>query len=263
MLEDFFNTIIEEDEYICGNKFIDFSNEKIVFCKTDFINEYSNLEIDTFITHNSDYHITKFLINNGPKFKKWYCQNKDVNNINLFSIPIGLENFEINITSKSKFGKYSSLPENGPNKKKFISKLSNNENDHKNLVYMNFNCSTRPYERNLIKNYFDQFNWVTKKQNVSWQEYYNDTINSKFVISPRGNGVDCHRIWESLYLRTIPIVLKEHFMYEFSELPILFIDSWSEITEEFLLQKYDEFKNKKFYLNKLKISSWKKIITEE
>ncbi|CAF4378106.1 unnamed protein product, partial [Adineta steineri] len=28
-----------------------------------------------------------------------------------------------------------------------------------------------------------------------------------FWLSPRGNGLDCHRTWEALYLDTIPIVL--------------------------------------------------------
>lgn len=259
-MEDFFNTIISEEEYICGNKFIDFSNEKNVFCKTDFINEFYGREIDTFITHNSDYHITDELINYGPKFKKWYCQNKDINNSNIISIPIGLENFEPHFGVYSKFGKYSSLPQFGPQKKEFIYKLSCNENNHKNLIYMNFNCGTRPYERNIVKNYFNQFSWVIKNENINWQQYYIDTINSKFVISPRGNGVDCHRIWECLYLRTIPIVKKECYMDDFSELPILFIEDWNQITEEFLNIKYDEFKNKNFDLSKLKISWWKENI---
>lgn len=258
----FFNYIVDAEEYICGNKFIDFSDKKNIFCKTDFINEFKDVEIDTFITHNSDYHITNQLIKNGPKFKKWFCQNKETDNLNVFSIPIGLENFEPHFGPDSKFGRYSSLPHFGPQKKDYIYLLSCNENEHKNLVYMNFNCNTRPYERNIIKNYFNQFNWIYKKQNIDWKEYYRDTTNSKFIISPRGNGVDCHRIWESLYLRTIPIVKKEFFMEEFADLPILFIDSWDQVTEEFLLLKYDEYKNKKFDLSKLKISEWKKIIND-
>lgn len=254
----FYDLIIDESEYICGNKFINLQN--IVFCKTDFINEFYGQNIENFITHNSDYHITDEVVKLGPKFKKWFCQNKDTNNKNIHSIPIGLENFEPHFGSESKFGKYSSLPKDAPLKKEYIYKLSCNENEHKNLIYMNFNCNTRPYERNIVKNYFNQFKWVTKKDNIPWKEYYNDIINSKFVISPRGNGVDCHRIWESLYLRTIPIVKKECYMEEFSDLPILFIDSWEQITEAFLLQNYEEMKYKLYNIDKLKMSYWENLI---
>jgi len=253
---DFFNTIIEEQEYICGNKFIDLSNaQNIVFSKIDNVPEFNGKLIDTFITHNGDYSVDKFFFKSGPKFKRWFAQNKNFDNSNIISIPIGLENFEPEFSFKSQFGRFSSLPKDAPAKKDFLYNISINENNHNNLVYMNFNPSTFP-ERINIKNYFDNFKWVYKKQSVSWQEYYIDIVSSKFVISPRGNGIDCHRIWESLYLRTIPIVKKEYFMHEFDDLPILFIDSWEEITEDFLLKKYDEFKNKKFNLEKLKISYW-------
>ncbi len=50
---DFFNTIIEEQEYICGNKFIDLSNaQNIVFSKIDNVPEFNGKLIDTFITHH-------------------------------------------------------------------------------------------------------------------------------------------------------------------------------------------------------------------
>ena len=32
-------------------------------------------------------------------------------------------------------------------------------------------------------------------------------LRSKYVLSPPGNGPDCHRTWESIYLGAIPIVL--------------------------------------------------------
>lgn len=261
MLEDFFNTALDEQEYICGNRFIDLSNgTNILFSKIDHVSEFFAKDIDTFISHNGDFSVDLRVFENGPKHKRWFAQNKSVNKPSLFNIPIGLENFEPEFSSKSQFGRFSSLPSNGMYKKDYIFNLSLNENNHKDLVYMNFNSTTYPSERNLVKKIFNNCNWVTKQENIHWKEYYNSLASSKFCFSPRGNGIDCHRTWEALYLRTIPIIKKEFFVEEFKDLPILFIDNWQEITEEFLLKKYHEFSNMKFNLEKLKMSFWRNII---
>jgi hypothetical protein len=51
----------------------------------------------------------------------------------------------------------------------------------------------------------------------------------QFVISPPGNGPDCHRTWEAIYLGTIPIVLSSALSNDFTKaLPILAVDTWEE-----------------------------------
>jgi hypothetical protein len=51
----------------------------------------------------------------------------------------------------------------------------------------------------------------------------------QFVISPPGNGPDCHRTWEAIYLGTIPIVLSGALSSELTKaLPVLAVDTWEE-----------------------------------
>jgi len=72
--------------------------------------------------------------------------------------------------------------------------------------------------------------------------YYNflhKVNNHNFVFSTRWNGIDTHRLWESLYLRTIPIVKRCIGMEDFNDLPILFIKNWEDITEDYLNEQYD------------------------
>lgn len=81
--------------------------------------------------------------------------------------------------------------------------------------------------------------------------------NSKFVFCPRGNGIDTHRLWETLYMGSIPIVRFEPQTHHlFTDLPILFIDDWSVITEEFLQEKYREITSKTWNMEKLKVGYW-------
>ncbi len=51
-----------------------------------------------------------------------------------------------------------------------------------------------------------------------------------FVISPRGNGMDCHRTWEALLLRSIPIVKRSALDELHSGFPIAIVDDWREIS---------------------------------
>lgn len=71
--------------------------------------------------------------------------------------------------------------------------------------------------------------------------YLNYISKSKFVISPPGNGIDCHRIWECMFLGTTPIVLYNECFSQFNHLPILFVDSWEEVTTESLRNKVDNY----------------------
>jgi hypothetical protein len=51
-----------------------------------------------------------------------------------------------------------------------------------------------------------------------------------FVISPRGNGLDCHRTWEALPLRSIPIVKRSALDELHAGFPIAIVDDRREIS---------------------------------
>ena len=91
--------------------------------------------------------------------------------------------------------------------------------------------------------------------------YYNKIYAHKFIVCPIGGGLDCHRNWEVLYMNRFPVMKKMYSLEKlYSDLPVLFVDDWHEITEEFLLYKYREMKSKTYNLNKLMQSYWFKLI---
>jgi hypothetical protein len=83
-----------------------------------------------------------------------------------------------------------------------------------------------------------------------------------FVISPHGNGLDCHRTWEALALGCIPIMKTSELDILFEDLPVLIVKSWSDVTQELLDNTIQEYKIKQFKLEKLKLSYWIKKILE-
>ena len=79
-----------------------------------------------------------------------------------------------------------------------------------------------------------------------------DLRRSKFTISPPGAGIDCHRIWESVAVGTVPIVENCHNISFYEDMPILIIENWDEVQEEHLNEQYDKIINKskdKLYLD--------------
>ena len=72
------------------------------------------------------------------------------------------------------------------------------------------------------------------------KEYLRNLKSSMYCLSPHGHEPDCYRHWEAMYMGCIPITLKHKCLEAFYDLPILFLDSWDELTEELLLSKYEE-----------------------
>ena len=262
--EKFLEHSIGFDEYITGNRFIDICQENsISFCKTDFLHTLSNTNQNVLVTHNSDYHICKNRFNIGPKHTKWFCQNKDYDVDSLIPIPIGLQNMKLRLGEAASGGKYSSEIRGAHANSLLLDKVNNFEIEKEKLVYMNFSINTYPFERQAVWNYFKNESWITKTKNISIEQYYFDLAEHKFIISPRGNGVDCHRTWEALYLRTIPIVKRSVHMKEFEELPIFFVDNWEEVCYTRLVEFYNKVENTLYNLDKMKISYWRNRIKNE
>ena len=81
------------------------------------------------------------------------------------------------------------------------------------------------------------------------------TITHTNVV--RGGGFDCIRTWEALILGCIPVVKSSPMDYLYDDLPVWIIDDWSEVNKEnACINKINEFKNKTFNYDKLRLKYW-------
>jgi hypothetical protein len=132
--------------------------------------------------------------------------------------------------------------------------------------YINFN-----FENNYMRSRFgyDRYEAITKipknlifseKDEVSRTISWNTQANYAFVVSPFGNGYDCHRTWEALILGCIPIVKKSGIDNLYDDLPVLIVQDWSYITEQLLRKTIEDFKKKhekgEFNYDKLTLNYW-------
>jgi hypothetical protein len=103
-----------------------------------------------------------------------------------------------------------------------------------------------------------------QNKNLISKDYF-DTISSyKFVISPEGNGLDCHRHYEALIAGCIPIIERNpHIEEKYRGCPILWTTDYSEITEEYLNKMYSEMIDKYYNFSCLFLSNYPKHVQKE
>lgn len=197
------------------------------------------------ITHVDDNSLPGELLKyiNSPKLLAWFTINPSITyHPKIISLPIGVLQFpEIH------------------NRRKEINSLFTyvRRSVQKNkLLYMNFKIWYPEHPRAFIHKIFSSTSFCTVSQDKPFKEYITEMGQHKFVLSPPGIGIDCYRTWEALLVGTIPIVEKSHLSSLYAGLPVLVIDKWENITEEFLNQKYIEITAKNYSLKKLYMEYW-------
>ncbi|WP_416865282.1 MAG: hypothetical protein ACMVP2_23015 [Imperialibacter sp.] len=88
--------------------------------------------------------------------------------------------------------------------------------------------------------YFSDKEFATTVGERSWNQYAAEMKRSKFVVAPPGEALDTFRLWEALYLGSIPIVTSTELDAFYKNFPVWIVDSWEEVTEQALEQKWAE-----------------------
>lgn len=133
------------------------------------------------------------------------------------------------------------------------------------LCLCSMNLSTDRYRRSnsIINRRSIATTLMTKKfiENVKGlpDNYYNVIGKYKFVICPEGNGIDTHRLWETLYSKGIPIVEYNELMEKkLQGLPILWTKDYSELTANYLEQEYKRILESEYDFNSLYLTKYSK-----
>lgn len=199
------------------------------------------------ISGHSDYGITEDLVEYyNPQI--WWAVNKQTLSSRVHALPLGITNDTHESSLHPIYGNLDCMIQ-----------VMNEPKQSKNLVYLNFNQNTHP-ERKAVYDIFNSKDWITLGQIENTVEgrtnFLRDIRNHTFVLCPRGNGIDTHRLWETLYMGSIPIVKKDIGYSDFSDLPICFVDSWDQVTPEFLETEKQRIESRSWNLDKLKVSYW-------
>jgi len=136
--------------------------------------------------------------------------------------------------------------------------------DHSKLVLCAINDYTDSRRRGNDKVNRKSILKTLSKNNIhntllDYKSYYSTLPQYKFVISPEGNGVDCHRHYEAIMAGCIPIVEYSDYISEkYGDVPILYTKDYSEINESYLNKAYEIMRSKVYDFSKLFLTYFSK-----
>lgn len=234
------------------------NNPKIIFCYThriDIFESKLHLFNNKFVllTHNSDGEIKQNQITqnilDSEKIIAWFGQNICIIHSKLNLLPIGFANSMWEHGNLSLFHNID-----------FVNSL----HIKKENVYFNFKINTSFNKRSYC--YESLKSKIPFLQNVIPLENLLRLKKYKFCICPEGNGVDTHRLWECIYLKTVPIVINSDFtkVLQGYNLPLLILDKWEDFDYSNLNYSDYNFENENLkniiVLNNIRNSIFKKCI---
>lgn len=221
-----------------------------IFVKGDFLGRFffaihpKILHPYILVTHNSDETApgpyVRFL--EEDKILAWFGQNMDLVHPKMHPIPIGIAN-----------GCW-------PHGDGSILKTFQHRSLKTHCLYLNFSIGTYPQERQHAYDLLSKAPFSFSVPHKSFQGYLEDLASCEFCASPRGNGMDTHRLWEALYLGTIPIVKHSSLDPLYAEFPVILIDSWQQVSETFLQEKKAALRLQSFSDEKLYMPYWTHLI---
>jgi hypothetical protein len=214
-----------------GNENLDI--EKLMTSNSIFVNsdklcrlvrEITNKPVKTkvLITGNGDFNFTKKYIL--PKsFNLWLCQNNAMpKSKNIFTLPIGIENLRLGRLGQQKW--YTRHNASAIKDKILVPPMS--PTNIQRLDVINF----------AVKN---PTLFAVYTQYLHETSYFELTRNYRFVLCCEGNGFENHRIWETLYQGSFPILINSKWAdsLRYLKLPLLIVDSLKELSR-YKLQKF-------------------------
>ena len=205
------------------------SDAEIIFCKGEelepMFRTHPRINAKVIICGNSDYEFHSVPRGVPASVRALFLQNSFISDNQLiFTLPIGIENLRWGVNGHPKLLKK-------------ISPRSPNES----ILFGPFG-ETHPLRKDVINEFTkDSGPWkVLPSKRMSAKSYSNIAKKFRYVAAVRGNGIDTHRLWESLYRGIWPIVQNDSWSKSFDGLclPILKVEKWNTTS---LIQDFEFF----------------------
>ena len=201
------------------------SDAKIIYCKSHELQEMLDMhsgEINArvIVCGNSDFEFHSVPLGIPKSTRALFLQNSFISdNVEIFTIPIGVENFRLGVNGNPRFIR-NSRENLGRKKRLLFGPLS----------------PTHPIREIVIERFTRKDPlWDLVLGRLSPREYDQLVRQYCMIAAVRGNGVDTHRLWEALYRGATPIVATDAWWESLREFfpQVIEISDWNlvEISE--------------------------------
>jgi hypothetical protein len=203
---------------------------RIIFCPShsleNLLNLYENrINAHTIILGNSDRDFSGFDMELPASIVSVYVQNLNFDTTTFKILPIGIENLRLNYNGKlENFAPYFTAT--AKINKILVGPFGQSHPDR------NFVSEIRETKSSILEISLGRLSPV---------EYAMLSSKYRFIACPRGNGIDTHRFWETLYRGGIPIVKRTSWSKHLASLniPFIEIDKWESVELEKAVENYE------------------------
>jgi hypothetical protein len=184
----------------------------------EFLNNYSlHLPDCTLISGSTDTNFTDVAKIKLGNIKKLYLQNSQISDgQRILTLPIGLEDYHLGLNGLKTHVK---------------KRVAWDEKSSKILIGpFSYTHSIRKWLLQASANRVD-FNVV--EGTLTPGRYSRLSSKHRYIVCPRGKGIDTHRVWETLYRGSLPIVIRDNWSESLKSqgVPLIIIDSWQELLD--------------------------------
>lgn len=198
------------------NQYSIISDAQVIFCPSHMIEQFiedfgSTVTARILILGNSDREFYDLNFKFPRSVKHVFAQNIHFPNSSFVTaIPIGIENVRLNMNGHTK-----------------LLTRSVQDSDSKILIGPFGMTHAERIELQVLRNSGNrQFSYIETR--LSPSDYSKLAQSHSFIAAPRGNGVDTHRLWETLYRGSIPIVRDSAWLknFDFIQRFSIKVNSW-------------------------------------
>jgi hypothetical protein len=264
-------SLVEMDDFICTDKYLahTIDCEYCHYQKTDLFfrggdwrgaKKNSILGRDSFdkttliLGHSDDtVSFSKQLLAKMRGFRKIFGINlREIQNFST-PLPLGLTNNTLESQFHSIFGNTDVLRK--------VHRQVEAPSVFSNSFLLNFSVDTQPRVRKPLLNFLLRNGFTQDKLDFTYKgrhTYLQKMRQSNFTICPVGNGVDTHRLWEALYVGSIPIVKSNSIISNLvKNLPVLEVQNWRQLLDpKFLEENWNSLRGRPHSISEISASYW-------
>ena len=218
----------------------------------------------------------------------WYGVNKQLDHPKIRSIPIGISRSLPDVVQNNNIGPYMCWEKSLGTYKHvvdYMNYLSSNIQDRlahmrskrtsKKMIQIRYTiCNTAVLDgggspgfqehidfRQKLTDYIEKQTPFEVMPLIDWSDNIREIKDYKYCLAPPGRGPDTFRTWESLLVGTVPIVFRTTISNLYEDLPVLVLDNFEQLDEQYLNQQYDIIVSRVDYnFEKLFLKYWMDII---
>lgn len=191
-----------------------------------------------------------------PLLVRWHAQNLAIQHPKIHAIPLGLDYHTLSLGRRPEWGPQASprAQEDLLHTTRLLGKPLAERNA---LGYSNWRFALRNGDRTEVLQTLPREASFFEPTVIGRAESWRRNTEYFFTISPRGNGMDCHRTWEAILLGSVPIIPDLPINQLFHSLPVLIVRNWADVTPQYLAREKERILHETYDFAPVLLETWR------